>query len=372
MTTLDEILSDIHAVEKAIFNFPDELEITMAKIEQLGFRGQVDHNAMYMSMLHQIRNDKTGEIHTLTLEEADQFYNTGDVVGWDYFEPFAWTFWFFNMDKNYIRALVSFHADAKKSPKENYGIMYNELKPNVARQIKRPVIYETTIDTSGYSEVWNKLKEAVQYGKNNIIKKGGFADKIEYDTATVFATKRNTVENLVDDEYKETMRPEIIKLLIETTRMENVKVELPEGGERIENKMVTSWTKSNFKHGSYDVEDDLDVLAVIRGASFKQIDYEGDGYIKEFGNITDMNSYFYSIIDYINEHKNELPLNGQVIPAVEKHYLSNKLPFEDGTKLYRVKMTKFIGKFAMEAEVAEFGVYYTISYQVTPDITNNF
>jgi hypothetical protein len=339
MTYLDEILTDIHAIEKAIFNFDEELDKTMAKIEQIGFIGQVDHNVLFMSMLHQIRNAKTGQIHTLSLEEADQYYTTADVVGWDMFEPFAWTFWFFNMDKNYIRALVSFHADGTKSPKENYGIMYNELKPNVATKIPRKVIYETTIDQSGYPEIWNKLKEAVLYGKNNIIKTGGFNSKIKYDTATYFGTRPQDNTNIIDDEYKETMRPEMFKIPV--------------------------------KHIPLDVTGETEVLNVLRGTNFKQIDFEQDGYTREFNKIEDLNSYFYSIIDYVNTHVEE-KLGNQHIYAVEKHYFSNKLPFGDSTKSYKVKITKFLGQLVIEAEVSEFGVYYKISNFNGTNFCENF
>jgi hypothetical protein len=328
MTYLDEILSDIHAIEKTIFDFDTELEKTMRKIEEIGFIGQVDHNVLYMSILHQIRNDKSGEIHTLTKEEADQYYETGDIVGWDYFEPFAWTFWFFNMDKNYIKALVSFHADGTKTPKENYGIMYNDLKPNIVTKIPRKVIYETTINTSGFTEIWNKLKEVIQYGKNNEIKTGGFNKKVMYDTATYFGTRKQDVESILDDEYKETMRPEILKI--------------------------------PMKHIPQDITNDVPTLNIIRGTNFKQIDFENDGLVKDFDNIADLNSYLYSLIDYVNSHV-EKDLGNQHIRFVEKHYFSNKLPFEDSTKFYKVKITKFLGALAIEAEVAEFGVYYRIS-----------
>ena len=148
MTYLDEIVSDINDIEKSIFNFDDELNTIMSRIEEIGFIGQVDHNYLYMAMLHQIINEKTGEIHNVTVQEADQYYISKDIVGWDYFKPFAWTFWFFNMDKNYIRAQVSFNSDGKKSPKENYGILYNKLKPNLVGKISRKLIYETTIEKS--------------------------------------------------------------------------------------------------------------------------------------------------------------------------------------------------------------------------------
>jgi hypothetical protein len=235
--------------------------------------------------------------------------------------------------------MVSFHADKNKSPKENYGILYNDLRPNVVTKIPRKLIYETTIDTSGYIETWSKLKEIIKYGKNNIIKTGGFNQKISYDTATYFGTRKQDEQNIVDDEYKETMRPEIFKIPV--------------------------------KHIPQDITSDKETLNIIRGTSFKQIDFDNDGIIKNFENITDLNSYFFSLIDYVNSHE-EKSLNNQHIYRVEKHYFSNKLPFGDSSKFYKVKITKFLGKLVIEAEVAEFGVYYIITNFFGKDFCDKF
>jgi hypothetical protein len=329
MTFLDTIVNDIHAIEKAIFHLDSNtLETTMQRIENIGFVGQIDHNNLYMSILHQIRNDRNGEIHSVTEEEACEFYDTGLIKEWHGFKPFAWTFWFFNMDKNYIRALVSYHADANKRPKENYGIMYNDLKPQVVTKIPRKVIYETTIEESGYADTWTKLKEVIFHGKNNLIKTGSFCKRVTYDTAVYFGDREKDESVLLDDEYKETSRAELIKIPV--------------------------------KHKPQDIRYDVKALNIMRGAAFKQIDFENDGYIKEFDNIPELNSYFYSLIEYINscEEKN---LNNQCIPLVEKHYYSNKLPAGDTSKFYKVKMTNFLGKMVVEAEVAELGIYYKIT-----------
>jgi len=326
MAYLDEIINDINSIEDSIFQFDRELENTMKKIENIGFLGQVDHNVLYMAMLHQVQNNK-GVIHTVTPEEAEEYYSCYHISKWCGFEPFAWTLWFFNMEKDYIRALVSFNADKNLSIKDNYGNMYNELKPNVVTKIPRRMIYETKIHCTEYKDIWLKLKEVVKYGKNNEIPNGGFNKKVFYDTARYFGDRPQDKATLLDDEYKSTMPPERITLPV--------------------------------KHIPQDIRYDVKALKIIRGASFLQIDFEKDGYIKKFDNIKDLNSYFYSLIDYINSGVE--PEIQHIIPYLEKHYFSNKLGFNNPEKVYKVKMTKFLECIVVEAEIAEFGIYYRIS-----------
>jgi hypothetical protein len=339
MAYLDDIINEIHAIEDSIFKFNDEtIKTIMERIQNIDFQGQVDHNVLYMVILHQVIKKCKGTIHTLTREEAEEFYLTGKIEKYCGWEPFAASFWFFNFDKNYIRGLLSYNANMNKLPKENYGILYNELKPHVVAKIPRQVVYETWIEKSEYEDTWNKLKEIIIFGKNNIINTGNFCKKVTYDTAVYYGPNVDKVNKdedfLLDDEYKDTLRPELIKI--------------PQ------------------KHTPQDIRNDLKVLYIIRGASFKQIDFEGDGYTKEFDNIPDLNSYLYSLIDYVNSgvekdaEGNEY-LNGQQITCLEKHYQSNKIPMGDSTKFYKLHITKFLNKIVVEAEVAEFGIYFKLT-----------
>jgi hypothetical protein len=183
-----------------------------------------------------------------------------------------------------------------------------------------------------YADIWKKLKDVINFGKNNTITTGGFDKKIIYDTVKFFGSNPQhpkDEDSLLDDEYKSTLPPEKIKV-------------------------------SNVKYIHQDVRYDVKVLQKLRGASFIQIDFEGDGYIKEFDTIKDLNSYMYSLINYINSGE-EKSLMDQKITILEKHYFSNKLGFENSEKLYKIKVTKFLEKIVIEAEVAEMGIYYKIS-----------
>lgn len=327
MKYLDEIVNDIHAIEETIFKFDKELENTMSRIENINFIGQVDHNTLYMTMLHQIRDDCTMQIHTLTEDEAEEYYLTGSIKGWSGFRPFAWTLWFFNMDKDYIRALVSFNVDPKKTSKDNYGVTYNDLRPDVVTKIPRKMVYETTISNSGYAEIWSKLKIVIHHAKNNLITTGNFCKKIHVDTAKYHGEKKGI--DMRDDEYKETSAAEIIRIPV--------------------------------KHKPQDMRYDEKLLKILRGTSFKQIDFEGDGYIKVFDTFLDLHSYLYSLIDYINTGVEKEYLDDQYICMLEKHFKSNKLGFESSDKYYKLNLTKFLGKLVIEAEIAELGVYYTLT-----------
>lgn len=330
MNFLDKIIDEINAIEDSIFEIDeDTLEEIMNRIEDINFLGQVDHDVLYMGILHQI--NKNNEIHTLTKEESEEFYLTGKIKKFNGWKPFTASFWFFNMETNYIRGLVSYKPDFRKDVKENYATIYNELKPEVYTKLKRKVIYQTKINESGYEEIWTKLKTVIIYGKNNTINTGNFAKKISYPTSKFFGIDKTKIQSneysIIDDEFKETLRPEMIFV-------------------------------SKQKYKPQNIENDKKIINLMKGTSFLQIDFEGDGYIKEFENIPQLNSYLYSLIQFINDSK---IMGDQEIKTLEKHYKSNKPGFSNSEKFYKLKFTKFLKKLVIEAEIQEFGIYYTIS-----------
>jgi hypothetical protein len=361
MAYLDDIINEIHAIKDNIYKFNDNgIKELIERIENVSFQGQVDHNVLYMAMLHQITNECTGELHTITAEEAEEFYVTGMIKEYHGWKPCSASFWFFDMDRNYVRAYISYNADMNKLPKENYGILYETLKPKVIQQLHMPIVYESLTENSEYAETWRKLKEIIKFGKNNLIHTGNFCRKVTYDTATYFGTKEigNTSTNsLLDDEYKETARPELIKL--------------PVSHKNINVITITGDGKDPHRNN---------LLSVINGPSYSTIDFETFGYIKsDFKKLIDLNAFMYSLIDYINNGAQAV-LNGQKITCLEKHFFSNQIEvpaddsfdFEnpdktentsklDATKLYKISVTKFLNKIVIEAEVKEYGIYYKIS-----------
>ena len=111
------------------------------------------------------------------------------------------------------------------------------------------------------------------------------------------------------------------------------------------------------------------------GTGFDEIDYDNNGLTKNFNTLFEAESYFYSIIDFINKGniKPEVhPLNSpQHIDFVEKHYLSDKWPMardeaesarlEEELTKYVVSVTRFHDEIALKLEVWEMGIVYIVT-----------
>jgi hypothetical protein len=209
------LLYDLHDIVTAerdsTFDYDRWQDKVMTNFKELCFLGQIDKDSLYVSMLHQIIDPESGgagKIHDLTFDEMNEFYLTG-AVRYPGYHPYAWTFWFINLEKEYVKVFTSFHGDKRKSPKDNYGIAYeHDQTKQWIQGTNKVTMHEFLIKDSPYKEIFDKLLDIIRYSKNHEIDFADFDKKIYQDMRQYFGMIDGVK---VDDVYKETMRPELIR-----------------------------------------------------------------------------------------------------------------------------------------------------------------
>jgi hypothetical protein len=387
MALLNELYDKINEERNAVFNYNKWKDRIKERFAELCFLGQIDKDAFYVEQLHQVYKDAEGgqgEIRDLTIEEANEFYLTGDIKSLDDYRPFAWTFWFFNLEKNYVKVITSYHADKSKSPKDNYGIAYEQCATNqFAQGTDKINTEEFKIIDCYYEEEFKKLLDIIKYSKNHEISFANFDKKVHQDMSKYWGMINN--KGFVDDKYVETSRPEIIRV-------------------------------GTIQHDKVLIKNDKEFLDKLAGDGFLEVDFDHNGLHRQFKTVKDMNDYFYSMIKFINNNNEIFNINQQ-INSLEKHYYSNRLgsptaivdvdkkvnkmieniqkehglqnrgPITEEEKatiaamraeaakmaeeevkvnkslqtLYLVSVQKFLNKIVVQADVQEYGIAYSIS-----------
>jgi hypothetical protein len=387
MALLNDLYKKINDERNAVFNYEKWKDRIKERFSELCFVGQIDKDAFYVTQLHQMYKDEEGgqgEIHDVTIDEANEFYMSGDIKALKDYRPFAWTFWFFNLEKNYVKVIVSYHADRFKSPKDNYGIAYEQCETQqFAQGTDKINTEEFKIEGCYYQEEFEKLIDIIKYSKNHEVSFGDFDKKVHQDMSKYWGMIKN--KGFVDDVFVETSRPEVIKV-------------------------------KNVKHDNVVIRNDKEFLNKISGGNFLELDFKHNGIERQFKTVKDLNDYFYSLIKYVNANNDFFKVT-QNITSLEKHYYSNKWgsptaivdvdkkvnamiakiesdhnlqkrgPItEEENKiiaemraeavrvaelevqqnkslqtLYLVSVQKFLDKIVVQADVQEYGIAYTIS-----------
>jgi len=329
---VDEILEQIKKDENRIFTLEKDFDNVINLIGNISFLGEIDYNNFYFEMLHQIRNKCEDEIKDLTQTEADEFYMTGNIIGNTGFEPFAWSYWYLNLEKKYVRVYVSYEGMNNNSPKVNYGLVYEKHNSKYCSYVPSSKIFkEIKIEESPHKEMWEKLITLIQYSKTNEISMGDYELKVHRNLSKFWGACKEC--DILDDKYKETSPPEIVKI-----------------PKKYEKKDLTTNRK---------------ILNVIDGASFLEVNFQ-NGYTIKYSTAKEALAWTYSIADYINnndQYKQHIHL--------EKHYFNNAWTNNnsieemnqkriENTK-FELRICKFLDKVVIETEIAEFGICYTIS-----------
>ena len=243
-TVIEELFEHVKERYEELFSLRKDWERVMNRFKYICFLGQVDKNILYLSMLHQVINSRTGRIKNLTLAEADEFHLTGDITGLSNFRPFAWTFWKIDMITGYISVFTSFRASARVSPKDNYAGAFDQIK----LYQRQNLTFESMVHKLRPVDqrIFKKLIDIVEFSKTNLVKFADFDRKVFYDMSKYFGIINN--KNFVADPWFETMRPELIRLPL--------------------------------KHNLVLIRKDVEMTNMLRGNNFSTIDYKNNSVIK--------------------------------------------------------------------------------------------
>jgi hypothetical protein len=338
MALIDQVYNKILENKRSIFDF-NKLHwhnFAIDRIKSLCFLGQIDKNILYIAQLHQVIAEPdlpADNIRTLTIDEANEFYLTGEICSLPGYRPYAWAFWSINLETKYITVFSSYYNDMRKTPKDNYAIAYEQ-------SAKNNKVCEFYAYKHQRRAVFKRLIEIVEYSKTNMINYCDFDKKVYQDMRKYFGMINN--KNFINDEYLETNRPELIQV-----------------------------SKQQFI--PYKIYNDMDLRSKLQGNGYLEIKFDTNGIIRIFNNLAEMNNYLYSLIKYVNENNKEFDIK-QKITSLEKHYLSNKWPIpiagateeeiEENRKnytLYKVSAQKFGNKVIVQADVQEYGIVYILT-----------
>jgi hypothetical protein len=374
MSKLDELLvelSDRNETE-SIFSFRKNLAFVEQLLDEVCFIAEIDKLDVYILQVIRIKGGHDDRIIVLSQDEANELYLTRTLSGYDRFEIYDGLVYKFNLEKNYVKVFSSDIIDIQKSPRDNYGEAFERFSSpyvDVHDDPDRVFEFYTTklelcVEMNNLPdtipmmlpnpETWGKLKELFEFRKHDKVKDLSINKKIFTDMSVYFADVSG--KNVRDDEYAETLKPEIIKIP-KSHKLEQI---------------------------------DQDTIRVIHGPTYDRIEYIKDegtanrwkqGYIRKFNSVNELKNYLWSVMDWINH---EYDYN---FDKLWRYYYSYKWPLDYGqgmqdlTKepynLYEMsynnrpdsvhlgkalfKICKFKDKPIVECEVWEHGVVYMIS-----------
>lgn len=336
---IDEKLDKSFTLDKCVDRYMDQ-------ISELCFMGEIDHEIFYMQQLEQVLLLPDYTIYNPTIGQLNEFYLTGnikDIV----FRPLWSIHWFVNMEKKYVKCFAGHEMDLTKSPKDNYGKIYNKLTPKDAgANPNHMFVKEFEIKDSEHEQIWNDLIAAVKWSCTNNIEFGDFDKKVQQNLSQHWG--RYQKDGFVDDEYLQTLRAEVIKLPV--------------------------------KHSKVNINKDLKVKRLINGMSFKVKDWndENNTITRDFETFKECSDYFYSLIEYVDKTAPERKdSTKQKTKVLVKRYFSNKWPSieptgdaeadelaakEQSKKLtkFKVYITKYNETVYFKMEVWERGIVFEI------------
>ena len=330
---VDDIVEKIQKDKDRFFTLEKDFDKIIELIGNISFCGEIDHNNFYFEMLHQIRNKCKDDIIDLTQENADEFYMTGNLLGVSEYEPFAWSFWYLNLEKKYVRVYVSYEGMNYNTPKINYGKVYEAHNSNLmSYHPSNKIFKEIKIADSPHKDIWEKLIQLIEYSKTHEITMGDYERKVLRDMSKFWGTCKEC--ELRDEKFQETAPPE--------------HVTIPK------------------KYDKKDLFSNRKILDLINGTSFLEVNFVNNGLILNYTSAKEALAWTYSIAEYITENEKY----DQCV-HLEKHYFSNawtnniteeemKEKRIENTK-FEVRICKFLNQIVIETHIAEFGICYIIS-----------
>jgi hypothetical protein len=342
MAILDSVYNKLIEDQKSVFNFNDIRwhNFAIDRLKALNFLGQIDKNVLYIAQLIQVLNEDEPfdrGLHTLSYDEAEEFYLTGEIQNLPEYRPFAWAFWFINLDTKFVKVFTSYHNDMRKTPKDNYALAYEQSQKHEYEVYSKKQDCQFSAFKHPRRAVFKRLIWIVDYSKTHIVQYANFDKKVHQDMSKYWGMINN--KGLIDDQYVETARPEVI-----FTR------------------------KQSFT--PVKIYNDMELRSKLQGNGYREIKFDTNGVVRTFKTLRELNDYLWSLIKYVNENNEEFGIN-QEIPSLEKHYLSNKWPtpenetdieaFRQKYTKYQVSAQKFNNKIIVQADVSEYGIVYVMT-----------
>lgn len=382
MDKIDQLLQKIQANEAAIFNLNSASYFDQAvqHLADFSFKGEIDKDVFYITQIEQVlRMDEKGNKvpYMLSDDEREKLYCTGKLRTIGPWEAYKSVHWSINLKTRYVIAFECTNVNLSKSPKDIYGELYSKSQTRIEGQ--KPIDnkkheFSLKDNESKAAEVISKIIDIANYSKTHTISDFNFDNKINQNMAVYFGT---TEDAIMDDIYKETSAPKIIKAPFTYKRIPRV-LGLNDKGKTIELSEKLNRLVKVIQGVDYNELDFSELKANKQPREYK------DFIVESFDNAKDAQDVFYSLIEAVNLNppKTRDHTDPVKILSVEKHFMSNrwqtfenKTPEEAAAKKaekaaeqyakentkFIVKTTKVLGKVIVWLEVWERGIVYYIT-----------
>ncbi|MBR6611975.1 MAG: hypothetical protein IKK93_06985 [Campylobacter sp.] len=392
MAKIDDILNKIQELKNNTFNWNRDLNDVVQRLNDLNFNAEIDHGNYYVTTLEQIwlldvpkEQIQAGEnLHTLTPEEREWYYKYNNFRDIERFTIAVSTHWFINAREQYVRVLIN--RDKLKNltnPKEDYGNLYTIYNSNENKNPQEWVEFKLTKLEDQYAELretLEKLMTIFEYSKKHRTRLHDLDHLVRYDVAQYFGNKDG---HMIDDEYKETAAPELIKVQAPHRKVDVSKeydfVNLIKNPGFDEIKWPTS-----DDVGIYTFDERHEPIEFSTSTTGRKISRDTNSITFSFTNKRDADNFLFSAIEYINNNNSGVKPNIHDKPIkinmLEKHYLSNKWPMansqEESVELertlthYFVSITKFHDTPIFKEEIWENGIVFEVTNMYTTGYHN--
>jgi hypothetical protein len=330
---LVDIVGQIKKIETSKWHFEDHEEEVAERVRELAFEGELVKNDLFISMPVSAVDPRTKISESLSTDEVNEYIETGDISSKNNWTIDMWLTVRFDLDRDYVRIYETPYVSFELSPKENYEIAYTRIKEFMtasnAKVQKLPHIFELDLDDYDYADDWKALKIATTWLNKNPSVHSDLNDRVRFDKQKFFSDMNRRVK---DDQW-EASNPK----------------------QRI--KIPTNYTT---------VQLDRAAVNTLKGTKYESL-YFPAATEKYFDNRDDLLNYFWSAVEWVNEH-----LTYQ-FHLIDKINTSNMWPneYEEKTGVYSPPIdpgeTKYFfhctnvqGVPILEAEVWENGTVYTL------------
>ena len=353
---LDDILTRFDEIEALNFNYNRDYAQVLDQLENLSFIGEIDHKNYYLSILEQIfvqREDSdVWDLITLNDNQREEFYTQGSISDFpNGFRIADSLHIYINSVEKYVQIFNSRNIITKfGSPREDYGKVYTEFSKDSQKrylfekaEFKIDNLSDDDEKNARIKATFRKILKAFEISRTNAINVNEFDLKI-YQNMSQYWGNLNNKERIINDEYQESDRPELIEVI-------------------------------NPKR-AYNINRDMELKNMLSRPGFDDIDYLNNGVTRKFNSVFEAENCLYSIIKYVNDgnitkFEKEISIMPQRIETLEKHYLSGKWPIasteEEANALkkeltkFEVCATKFHDDVIVKMEVWDMGIVYVLT-----------
>jgi hypothetical protein len=388
MAKIDEVLNKIQELKDNTLDWNRDLNAIVDRINNLYFNAEIDHGNYYLTTLEQIwyldvpkEQIMSGEnLHSLTDEEREWFYKYGKFKEPRKFKIANSTHWFINVREQYVRVLINRGSLKEfKGPKEDYGQLYTQYNSEDNKKPTEWVEFKLNKLDDQYSdlrETLQKIMTIFEYCRLNHVCLPGLENIVKLDISLGWGNESAAnFRHVIDDEYQETARPEIIKVRKPFKKVDISKetdlISLLKGPGFDEVKWPTS-----DDVGQYTFDESHEPINFETSKTGRRISIDTNSVTFAFENKLDADNFLFSAIDYINNDnsgiKPSIHLDQPIkITQLEKHYISNKWPmannaeesaeYERTLTHYFVSVTKFHDTPVFKEEIWEMGIVFELT-----------